>query len=60
MISDRRDEIIAVVENQQRLDARTQKKLRRFIEKYFGLAGVPKNIERDFAKNEFKKTLGKG
>jgi len=50
MINERRDEIIALVENQIGLDARTQKKLLRFIEKYFDLVEVPKNVERYFIK----------
>jgi hypothetical protein len=50
MISDRRDEIIALVENQEGLDARTQKKLLRYIDKYFDLVEVPKKVERYLVK----------
>ena len=48
MRSDRRDEILALVENQDGLDARTQKKLLRYIDKYFDLVEIPKKVERYF------------
>jgi len=50
MISERRDEIIGLVENQEGLDARTQKKLFRYIDKYFDIVEVPKKVERNFVK----------
>ena len=50
MISDRRGEILALVENQEGLDARTQKKLLRYMDKYFDLVEIPKKVERYFVK----------
>ena len=46
MISDRQDEILALVEDQEGLDARTQKKLLRYIDKYFDLVETPKKVKR--------------